>query len=246
MSRRFKLRDIPSDSGEDAATASYVIDRRGFLKSSFNAAAGLVTLAAGGVAFAATLMGTSEVDGGDSAVRFWVPTGAEDSVWYGTQHLEPMSYSSFVNAAAQSPTGISGAQGVWSGMPVNVVYVPHEENKNSPPAEGKPRFQFMDGYTAEGKYIGSAYEMEEDESYSALSIHDNLIVIFSRCTHLCCIPVAARPERLHQRHLAAWGDGQRGQQAVLHMPLLADSTRRLWRRTPTGTGRTGLSSNTSG
>ena len=105
MSRRFKLRDIPSDSGDDAATASYVIDRRGFLKSSFNAAAGLVTLAAGGVAFAATLMGTSEVDGGDSAVRFWVPTGAEDSVWYGTQHLEPMSYSSFVNAAAQSPRG---------------------------------------------------------------------------------------------------------------------------------------------
>jgi Rieske Fe-S protein len=188
MSRRFKLRDIPSDSGDDAATASYVIDRRGFLKSSFNAAAGLVTLAAGGVAFAATLMGTSEVDGGDSAVRFWVPTGAEDSVWYGTQHLEPMSYSSFVNAAAQSPTGISGAQGVWSGMPVNVVYVPHEENKNSPPAEGKPRFQFMDGYTAEGKYIGSAYEMEEEDAYSSLSIHDNLIVIFSRCTHLCCIP----------------------------------------------------------
>ena len=61
MSRRFKLRDIPSDSEEDAATASYVIDRRGFLKSSFNAAAGLVTLAAGGVAFAATLMGTSEM-----------------------------------------------------------------------------------------------------------------------------------------------------------------------------------------
>ena len=182
MSRRFKLRDIPSDSGDDAATASYVIDRRGFLKSSFNAAAGLVTLAAGGVAFAATLMGTSEVDGGDSAVRFWVPTGAEDSVWYGTQHLEPMSYSSFVNAAAQSPTGISGAQGVWSGMPVNVVYVPHEENKNSPPAEGKPRFQFMDGYTAEGKYIGSAYEMEEEDAYSSLSIHDNLIAV--SYTHL--------------------------------------------------------------
>ena len=138
MSRRFKFRDIPSDSGEDAATASYVIDRRGFLKSLFNAAAGLVTLAAGGVAFAATLMGTSEVDGGDSAVRFWVPTGAEDSVWYGTQHLEPMSYSSFVNAAAQSPTGISGAQGVWSGMPVNVVYVPHEENKNSLQRKASP------------------------------------------------------------------------------------------------------------
>ena len=52
----------------------------------------------------------------------------------------------------------------------------------------KPRFQYLDGYTAEGDYVGSAYEMDEKEEYSSLSIHDNLIVIFSRCTHLCCIP----------------------------------------------------------
>ena len=139
-------------------------------------------------------------------------------MWYGTQHLEPMSYSSFVTAAAQSPTGMSGAQGVWSGMPVNVVYVPHDENKNSPPAEGKPRFQYMDGYTAEGKYIGSAYEMDEDEAYQP-PIHDNLIVIFSRCTHLCCIPDGSSFRMTHQRHVAAWRHGQRGQQAVLHMPF---------------------------
>ena len=125
MSRRFKPRDIPSETGEDAATASYVIDRRGFLKSSFNAAAGLVTLAAGGVAFAATLMGTSEVDGGDSSVRFWVPTGAEDTVWYGSQHLVPLSYSSLVYSAAQSPTGLSGSQRASSVLPVYVVYVSH-------------------------------------------------------------------------------------------------------------------------
>ena len=78
MSRKFKLRDIPTDAEDAAAIASYVIDRRGFLKNSFNAAAGLITVASlGSVAFAATLMGTSENDGGDSAVRFWVPTGAE-------------------------------------------------------------------------------------------------------------------------------------------------------------------------
>ena len=40
----------------------------------------------------------------------------------------------------------------------------------------------------EGDYVGSAYEMDEKEEYSPISIHDNLIVIFSRCTHLCCIP----------------------------------------------------------
>ncbi|MEC8723196.1 MAG: hypothetical protein VXX59_05255 [Candidatus Thermoplasmatota archaeon] len=187
MSRRFRLREIPSDQEEEADDA-YKIDRRDFMRHSFNAAAGLITVSLGSVGFASLLMGTSENDGGDSSVRFWVPTGAEDTVWYGTQHLEPMSYSSFVSAAAQSSTGMAGAQGVWSGLPVNVVYVPHEENKNTAVEENKPRFQYLDGYTAEGDYVGSAYEMDEKEEYSSLSIHDNLIVIFSRCTHLCCIP----------------------------------------------------------
>ena len=133
------------------------------MRHSFNAAAGLITVSLGSVGFASLLMGTSENDGGDSSVRFWVPTGAEDTVWYGTQHLEPMSYSSFVDAASQSSTGMAGAQGVWSGLPVNVVYVPHDENKNSAVEENKPRFQYLDGYTAEGDYVGSAYEMDEKE-----------------------------------------------------------------------------------
>jgi len=99
-----------------------------------------------------------------------------------------MSYSAFVNAAADSPTGMVGAQGVWSGLPVNVMYVPHTENASTPIATDKPRFQFMDGYTESGKYIGSGYELEENPALAPLSIHDNLVVIFSRCTHLCCIP----------------------------------------------------------
>ena len=133
-------------------------------------------------------MGQADSGGGDTAVRFWVPTGAEDTVWYGDSHLEPMSYDSFVQAAASSNTGMAGAQGVWSGMPVNVIYVPHEENKSSAPASNKPRFQFLDGYSDGGKYVGSGYEVDEKPEYSPLSIHDNLIIVFSRCPHLCCIP----------------------------------------------------------
>lgn len=188
MARRFRLRPLPS-SDDEVSESNPVIDRREFMRYSFNTAAGVITMASlGSIGFASLLMGTADSSGGDSAVRFWVPTGAEDSAWYGDRHLEPMSYSAFVAAANASPTGMSGAQGVWSGLPVNVIYVPHSENASSPPTSNTPRFQFMDGYTESGKYVGSGFEMDENPDYAALSIHDNLIVIFSRCPHLCCIP----------------------------------------------------------
>ena len=78
-------------------------------------------------------MGQAEADGGDTAVRYWVPTGAEDSVWYGDRHLEPMTYQSFVDHVPVPLRGCPRPRGVWSGMPVNAVYVPHEENKGSAP-----------------------------------------------------------------------------------------------------------------
>lgn len=188
MARRFRLRPLPG-TDDEVSESNPVIDRREFMRYSFNTAAGVITMASlGSIGFASLLMGTADSSGGDTAVRFWVPTGAEDSAWYGDRHLEPMSYSAFVAAAEASPTKMSGAQGVWSGLPVNVVYVPHAENMTSAPASNSPRFQFMDGYTESGKYVGSGYEMDENPDYAALSIHDNLIVIFSRCTHLCCIP----------------------------------------------------------
>ena len=188
MTRRFRLRSLPG-SDDEVSESNPVIDRREFMRYSFNTAAGVITMASlGSIGFASLLMGTADSSGGDTAVRFWVPSGAEDSVWYGDRHLESMSYSAFVNAAADSPTGMVGAQGVWSGLPVNVMYVPHTENASTPIATDKPRFQFMDGYTESGKYIGSGYELEEDPALAPLSIHDNLVVIFSRCTHLCCIP----------------------------------------------------------
>ena len=80
------------------------------MRHSFNTAAGVITMASlGSIGFASLLMGTADSSGGDSAVRFWVPTGAEDSAWYGDRHLEPMNYSAFVEAAANSATGMSGA-----------------------------------------------------------------------------------------------------------------------------------------
>lgn len=188
MARRFKLRPIPGEEGDISEPGS-MIDRRTFLRYSFNTAAGAITMASlGSIGFASMLMGQAEASGGDSAVRFWVPTGAEDSTWYGDRHLDAMNFSAFAEASAATKTGITGAQGVWSGMPVNVIYVPHDENKNLGLIENKPRFQFLEGYTADGKYVGSGHEINEKEEFSTLSIHDNLIIIFSRCPHLCCIP----------------------------------------------------------
>ena len=188
MARRFRLRPVPGDANV-TSEASNMIDRREFMRHSFNTAAGVITMASiGAIGFASLLMGQSDADGGDSSVRFWVPTGAEDSAWYGDLHLEQMDFQSFVDAAAASTTGMAGASGVWSGLPVNVIYVPHEENSQSALEENKPRFQFMDGYNESGAYVGSGFEVDEKPEYKALSIHDNMIIIFSRCPHLCCIP----------------------------------------------------------
>ena len=121
MARRFKLRPLPNDSNDNKESLK-MIDRREFMRLSFNTAAGLITVASiGSVGFASLLMGQPEADGGDTAVRFWVPSGAEDTAWFGDRHLEPMSYSAFQTAAANTKTGMIGAQGVWSGLPVNVV-----------------------------------------------------------------------------------------------------------------------------
>ena len=112
MARRFRLRPLPG-AEENVHENNPVLDRREFMRYSFNTAAGVITMASlGSIGFASLLMGTSDSSGGDTAVRFWVPTGAEDSAWYGDRHLEPMSYSAFANASAASSTGMVGAQGV--------------------------------------------------------------------------------------------------------------------------------------
>jgi len=140
----------------------------------------------GSVGFASFLMGQSSSGSSDSSIKFYVPKGSE--VWYSSMDKQPMSMQAFRDEAASSSTGMAGAAGLWSGLPIIATYVPHEENKNKPLAENLPRFQMMDGYTAGGAYVGSGYEIEEKEEYSALNIHDNMIIVFARCPHLCCIP----------------------------------------------------------
>lgn len=189
MARQFRLRPSPTEDGGDDAGEKFDLDRRRFMRYSFNSAAGLITMASfGSIGFASLLMGTSDSAGAGNSILYWVPKGQEDTVWFGSDHLGPMTKSAFVAQAATSTTGMAGAQGVWGGLPVNVVYVPHEENKNSPPTEGNPRFQFMDGSDQTGAVIGYGGEIEEMEQWSTLKIHNNIIIIFSRCPHLCCIP----------------------------------------------------------
>ncbi len=189
MGRQFRLRPSPLNDDTTGGEGGHDFDRRRFMRYSFNSAAGLITMASlGSIGFASLLMGTTEGGGTDNAIRFWVPKGQESSVWYGTSHLEPMTQSSYAAEAAKSSTGMAGAQGVWGGLPVNVVYVPHEENKGTPTSTGQPRFQFADGVDQTGAVVGYGGEIEEDPKWSVLKIHDNIIVIFSRCPHLCCIP----------------------------------------------------------
>ena len=188
MAREFRLRKSPwSPDGE--AEPSQSLDRRQFIRYSFNSAAGVITaISLGAIGFASLLMGSSDGGSGDSAIRFWVPKGSEDSVWYGDRHLESMTESGFREEAGRSGTGMSGASGVWSGLPVNVVYIPHEENKGLPPIQNKPRVQFMDGVDQTGAVIGFGGEIEEDPAYATLKVSNNILVIFGRCPHLCCIP----------------------------------------------------------
>ena len=75
MARKFKLRPI---SSEDDVTheRSGAIDRRQFMRLSFNTAAGLITTASlGSVGFASFLMGQSEGGSSDSAIKFYNSLG---------------------------------------------------------------------------------------------------------------------------------------------------------------------------
>jgi len=186
MSRRFRLKPLEGLS-DVADEKSGSIDRRQFMRLSFNTAAGLITMASlGSVGFASFLMGQASSSGSDSAITFYAPKGAD--VWYSNLDGQSMTKQAFVDEASKSVAGMSAAAGLWSGLPVIATYVPHEENKNEPLSENAPRFQFQDGFTEAGEYVGSGFEIDENEEYSSLSIHDNLIIIFARCPHLCCIP----------------------------------------------------------
>jgi len=182
-----KLRPAPDPTGVISdLVEKTTINRRQFMRLGFNTAGGVLAASLGALGFASILLPPSGAGGGDAAVKFWAK-GREDEAWYGAMHLQAMSKSVFEKEAANSNVGMSGAQGVWNGLPVVVIYVPHAENKDKGATDDVPRFQFMAGYDVTKKYVGHATEMllEQPELFEP---DNNLVMIFSRCTHLCCIP----------------------------------------------------------
>ena len=161
------------------------INRRQFLRYGFNTAAGVLTASLGVLGFASILLPPGGGGGGDLAVKFWAK-GREDSAWYGAQHLQSMTKSSFVAEAAASSTKTAGASGVWNGVPVVVMYVEHSKYAGTPDANGKARFQFTEGIDETGKYVGHFDDLAEADP--RLMPSEDLVMVFGRCTHLCCIP----------------------------------------------------------
>ena len=131
-----RLRPAPVSDGSDpsALDGDLSVNRRQFMRYGFNAASGVLAATLGALGFAAILLPPSGGGGGDSAVLYWAK-GREEEAWYGPKHLQPMMKSDFVAEAAGSNVGMTGAQGVWNGLPVIVNYVPHAENSGTPVAD---------------------------------------------------------------------------------------------------------------
>ena len=185
MAREYELKPAPSEGGAGLADAATTINRRQFLRYGFNTAAGVLTASLGMLGFAAILLPPGGGGGGDLAVKFWAK-GREDSAWYGAQHLQSMTKSSFVDEAASSSTKTAGASGVWNGVPVVVMYVEHSKYGGTPESIGKARFQFTEGIDETGKYVGHFDDLAEADP--RLMPSEDLVMVFGRCTHLCCIP----------------------------------------------------------
>ncbi len=179
--RKFKT---PNSNGDEKKEIT-VMNRRQFMKYGFNSAAGVIAASFGVLGFASILMPGGGGGSGDLSVKYWAK-GREDSAWYGSMHLQDMELSQFEMEAGKSASGMAGASGVWNGLPVNVVYVPHNENKNAAPVANKPRFQFSEGYDGTSKYVGHFDDLAETDA--RLIPNDNIVIVFGRCPHLCCIP----------------------------------------------------------
>ena len=186
MAREYDLRPAPGPiSGAEGSESIPMLNRRQFMRYGLNSAAGILAASLGVLGFASILMPGGGFSAGDSAVKYWAK-GREDSAWYGSLHLETMKKSDFVAQAAKSKTNTSGASGVWMGLPVTVNFIPNSINSGTPVVDNKPRFQLTEGYDATGKYVGHIEDLiDKDER---IFPSDDIVMIFSRCTHLCCIP----------------------------------------------------------
>ena len=108
MARQFRLRPAPGSKGDSLNHPEVTtLDRRRFMKYTFNAAGGVIAMASlGAVGFASFLMGQASTGGEDTGVKYWVPKGQEDTVWYGAMHEQIMKKSDLVTEAANSDTGL--------------------------------------------------------------------------------------------------------------------------------------------
>ena len=185
LAREYNFKPLPSDDVASGEAMGTLVNRRQFLRYGFNTAAGVLTASLGVLGFASILLPPSGSTGGDLAVQFWAK-GREDEAWYGAKHLLPMTKQDFVDEAAKSATGTAGASGIWNGVPVVVMFVEHSKNANSPVNNGKARFQYTEGYDETGKYVGHFEDLADADS--RLLPNDDLVMVFGRCTHLCCIP----------------------------------------------------------
>jgi Rieske Fe-S protein len=185
MAREYNLKPSPADAANATETGGSYINRRQFLRYGFNTATGVLAASLGVLGFASILLPPGGTNAGDLGVVFWAK-GREDEAWYGSKHLQMMTKTDFVEEAAKSNTGTAGAAGIWNGVPVVVTYVNHSENKSTPTSSGLARFQFMEGVDETGKTIGHFEDLSDTDPRIFPS--ENLVMIFGRCTHLCCIP----------------------------------------------------------
>ena len=185
MAREYDLKPAPSDAASAAEAGGSYVNRRQFLRYGFNTATGVLAASLGVLGFAAILLPPGGSTGGDLGVVFWAK-GREDEAWYGAKHLQLMTKTDFVDEAAKSNTGTAGASGIWNGVPVVVTYVNHSQNKSTPESSGLARFQFMEGVDETGKTIGHFEDLSDQDPRIFPS--EDLVMIFGRCTHLCCIP----------------------------------------------------------
>ena len=176
---------VPESKDGVVNAGETVINRRQFLRYGFNTVTGVLAASLGVLGFAAILLPPGGSSAGDLSVKFWAK-GREDTAWYGAKHLQSMTKADFVAEAANSNTGTSGASGVWNGVPVVVTYVEDSKWQGSPMDNNKARFQMMEGYDESGKYIGHFEDMVAVDNRIYPS--DDIIMVFGRCTHLCCIP----------------------------------------------------------
>jgi Rieske Fe-S protein len=186
MAKSYDLKPAPlNDEKAYAAGGASVVNRRQFLRYGFNATTGVLAASVGVLGFASILLPPGAGSGGDLAVKYWAK-GREDEAWYGAKHLQSMTREDFVAEAAKSNTGTAGAAGVWNGVPVVVNYVDHDANNGTPTSSGKARYQSMEGYDETGKYVGHFDDMVDADP--RIFPTGGLVMVFGRCTHLCCIP----------------------------------------------------------